>query len=94
MSGVLAKYGMKLECVNDEYRKKGGMEFCLLHEKECSLVVNFKLTNHEGDCWRHFVAWDGNVIYDYPKNCKVNATLTVLQREARLYLRRRSSCHT
>ena len=72
MNGVLAKHGMKLERVHDEYRKKGGMEFCLLQEKECSLIIDIKLANHEGDYWRHFVAWDGNVIYEYPKNCKVN----------------------
>ena len=72
MSGVLAKHGMKLERVNEEYRKKGGMEYRLLQEKERSFIINVKLANHEGDCCRHFVAWDGNVIYDYPKNCKVN----------------------
>ena len=72
MSGILAKHGMKLERGNDEYRKTGGRESCLLQEKECSLVINVKLANHEGDRWHHFVTLDGNVIYDYPKNCKVN----------------------
>ena len=44
----------------------------LLQEKECRLIVNVKLANYEGDCWGHFVAWGGNVIHNYPKNCKVN----------------------
>ena len=48
------------------------MEFHLLQEKECSLVVNVKLANYEGDFWGHFEAWDGKVIHNYPKNCKVN----------------------
>ena len=72
MSGVLAKHGMKLKCVNGEYRKKGGMELFLLQEKQCSLIINVKLANHEGDCWHHFLGWDGNVIYDEVKDCKVN----------------------
>ena len=63
---------MKLERVTDEYRKKGGMEYFLLQEKECSLIINVKLANHEGDCWRHFLGWDGNVIYDSSEDCKVN----------------------
>ena len=72
MNGVLAKHGMKLERITDEYRKKGGMKFFLLQEKECSLIINVKLANHEGHCWRHFIAWDGNVVYYSPKDCKVN----------------------
>ena len=72
MNEVLAKHGMKLERVTDKYRKKGGMEYFLLQEKECSLIINVKLANHEGDYWRHFVGWDGKVIYDSSEDCKVN----------------------
>ena len=34
--------------------------------------MNIKLKNVEGRTMSHFVAWDGNVIYDKPFTSKVN----------------------
>ena len=74
MGKPLATHGMSLEPVSRTYSKKGGTAFHLMQETDCYLIINIKLTDHEGDSWRHFVAWDGKVIHDYPLNSKVNHT--------------------
>ena len=44
----------------------------LLKELDCNIIVNIKLTNSKGETMSHFVAWDGNFIYDKPFSSKVN----------------------
>ena len=63
---------MALKPASGKYNKKGGMEFPLLQEHMCSLVINVKLTNYKGDSWRHFFAWNGRVIHDDSHYCQVN----------------------
>ena len=65
---------MTLKTVSGNYKKKKGIQFHLLQDHMCSLVVNIQLTNHKGDSWRHFFAWDGRVIHDRPYNSTVNRT--------------------
>ena len=78
MRGALAAHGMKLERASARFHnhKEGGSPaYRLIQEKECSLVVNFKVGDLEKEnTWNHFVAWDGKVIYDSPHHCKVNLT--------------------
>ena len=71
MLGVLNSLGWTLVPVGMRYRA-GGHFLNLMQEKKCRVIVNIKLTNHEGETWRHFVAWDGSIIHDHPCNCKVN----------------------
>ena len=72
MIGVLQSRGWTLAPVGMRYRANGGQLFNLMQEKKCSLILNIMLTDHEGDSWRHFVAWDGSIIHDHPYICKVN----------------------
>jgi hypothetical protein len=69
---ALTSHGLELVPVGVNYHKTGGAHFHLMNERECSLVVNIKLTNPEGWPISHFVAWDGKVIHDLPKNSWVN----------------------
>ena len=71
MLGVLNSLGWTLVPVGMRYRAEGHF-LNLMQEKKCRVIVNIKLTNHEGETWRHFVAWDGSIIHDHPCNCKVN----------------------
>ena len=74
MPRVLA--GMKLERASAKFHnhKEGGSPtYRLIQEKECSLILTIKIGDLEKDnTWNHFVAWDGKVIFDSPRNCKVN----------------------
>ena len=54
--------------------QKRGVQFHLLKEINCKIVVNIKLTNSKGETMAHFVAWDGNFIYDEPFRSKVNSS--------------------
>ena len=69
---ALTSHGLELVPVGGNYHKTGGAYFHLMNERECSLVVNIKLTNTEGWPISHFVAWDGQVIHDLPKKSCVN----------------------
>ena len=69
---ALTSHGLELVPVGGKYHKTGGAHFHLMNERECSLVVNIKLTNPEGWPMSHVVAWDGKVIHDLPKNSWVN----------------------
>jgi hypothetical protein len=74
IANALAAHGLSLVPVNSEYRKKGGIEFNLLQERQCKLVINLRLTNRDGDAMSHFVAFDGECIHDRPYLSKVNST--------------------
>jgi hypothetical protein len=75
LTNALAGHGLSLKPVSGKYRKKGSsIEFQLLQERECKLVVHIALTDHNGDEISHFVAWDGKVITDKPLNSRVNNT--------------------
>ena len=63
---------MALHPVSRQYNKKGGLEFYLLKEHLCRLVINVKLTNHENQSWRHFFAWNGRVFHDGMEYCTVS----------------------
>ena len=57
-------------CVSKVHPQGGA--FHLLQEHDCRLVIKVKLTNLEDRTMYHFVAWDGNEIYNQPFNSKVN----------------------
>ena len=69
---ALSKHGMELKSVTGAYNKRGGAAYYLLQEQKCNLIINIKLTNEKKEIMSHFVAWDGQLIYDRPKNIKVN----------------------
>ena len=52
---ALTSHGLELVPVGGNYHKTGGAHFHLMNERECSLVVNIKLTNPEGWPISHFV---------------------------------------
>ena len=64
LANALSVHGLSLVPVSGEYRKKGGVEFNLLQERQCKLVINLRLTDLDGDPMSHFVAWDGDCIHD------------------------------
>ena len=70
-SGALAAHGFGLECVTKTFSKKGGEAFHILQVRDCSLIINLKLTNLEGLSTLHFISYDGNVLYDQDVNCEV-----------------------
>ena len=74
LANALRVHGLSLVPVSGEYRKKGGVEFNLLQERRCKLVINLRLTDLDGDAMSHFVAWDGDCIHDRPYLSKVNST--------------------
>ena len=74
LANALRVHGLSLVPVSGEYRKKGGVEFNLLQERQCKLVINLRLTDLDGDAMSHFVAWDGDCIHDRPYLSKVNNT--------------------
>ena len=74
LANALRVHGLSLVPVSGEYRKKGGVEFNLLQERRCKLVINLRLTDLDGDAMSHFVAWDGDCIHDRPYLSKVNNT--------------------
>ena len=74
LANALSVHGLSLVPVSGEYRKKGGVEFNLLQERQCKLVINVRLTDLDGDPMLHFVAFDGDCIYDRPYLSKVNNT--------------------
>ena len=69
---ALADSGLILVRVGGKYIRKGGAPLHLLKEIDCNIIVNIKLTNSKGGNISHFVAWDGNFIYDKPFSSKVN----------------------
>ena len=70
--GTLCNQGLDLELVTSNYCKKGGLpEYFFMKEEACRLVLAVKLCNSKGDSCGHFVAWDGNIIHDNPRSCKV-----------------------
>jgi hypothetical protein len=74
LTNALSAHGLSLVPVSGEYRKKGGVEFNLLQERQCKLVINLRLTDLDGDPMSHFVAFDGECIHDRPYLSKVNNT--------------------
>ena len=74
VNGALAPLGMELVSVTVEYSKRGGIEFHVLQERRCALVIHVKLVDLEGDEVSHFVGYDGKTIHDQPHVCKVNDT--------------------
>ena len=72
IKNALAEYGLMLEQVNSRFIKKGGAAFYLLQERDCRLVINITLTNIKGRKMSHFVAWDGNEIFDRPHTSRVS----------------------
>ena len=72
MNGVLEEYGLVLRSVTGKYNLGGGLEYHLLQERTCKLVIALKLTNLKKQTMSHCVAWDGKVIYDRPKNSVVS----------------------
>ena len=74
LTNALSAHGLSLVPVSGEYRKKGGVEFNLLQERQCKLVINLRLTDLDGDPMSHFVAFDGECIHDRPYISKVNST--------------------
>ena len=88
---ALATHDMKLKQVNGKLGRKGGPAFNLMKEKECSLVVTVKLTDlKKENTWNHFIAWDGNVIYYYPDNCRVNRVSDRTEEGSKVILKRLS----
>ena len=69
---ALADSGLILVRVGGKYIRKGGAPLHLLKELDCNIIVKIKLTNAKGETMSHFVAWDGNFIYDKPFSSKVN----------------------
>ena len=63
---ALAEYSLMLEQVNKNFIRKGGAAYYLLQERECRLIISIRLTNLEGVAMSHFVAWDGEIIFDKP----------------------------
>ena len=45
MNGVLEEYGLVLRPVTGKYNLGGGLEYHLLQERTCKLVIALKLTN-------------------------------------------------
>ena len=70
--GTLCNQGLDLEQVTPNYCKKGGLpEYFLMKEEACRLVLAVKLRNSNNDSWGHFVGWDGHIIHDNPRSCKM-----------------------
>jgi hypothetical protein len=74
LANALAAHGLSLVPVSGDDRKKGGIEFNLLQERQCKLVTNLRITDLDGDAMSHFVAFDGECIHDRPYISKVNNT--------------------
>ena len=68
----LAQHGMFLKRVSGTYITSGGPAYNLLQEHNCKLIIHIKLADLKKRPMDHFVAWDGNMIYDRPHNVKVN----------------------
>jgi hypothetical protein len=73
-ANALSAHGLSLVPVSGEYRKKGGVEFNLLQERQCKLGINLRLTDLDGDAMSHILAWDVECIHDRPYLSKVNNT--------------------
>ena len=63
---------MFLKRVSGTYIASGGPAYNLLQEHNCKLIIYMKLDDLKKRPMDHFVAWDGNMIYDRPHNVKVN----------------------
>ena len=73
IKGTLRNQDLDLKLVTPNYCKKGGsLEFFLMKEDACRLVLAIKLRNSNDDSWGHFIAWDRNIIHhDNPHSYKV-----------------------
>ena len=40
----------------------------VLNKKHCRLVIRLKLKNLNNEDISHFIAWDGNILYNNPNN--------------------------
>ena len=73
---ALVKHDLILKRCSQEYNRRGGLPFHLLKEKKCTLVISIKLGHLRNKTLStsHFVAWDGNTIWDHPDRVKINRT--------------------
>jgi len=63
---------LELKQVNNKFLKKGGAPYHLFKEDDCRIIIRLRLTDLMGRIIWHFVAWDGDVIFDYPYSNKIN----------------------
>ena len=63
---ALRERSLGLELANLKYMKTGGASFYLFQETRCKIVIRLKLTNLKKEEMIHFVAWDGEKVYDKP----------------------------
>ena len=80
--GALQEHGLVLEVVNIKYMKKGGASFYLFEETNCRLIIRLKLTNLRNETMFHFVAWDGEVVYDKPYDNIIDREIDLASKEA------------
>ena len=72
---IVAPLGLQFRRVTGRYMLKGGAPLNLFRNTEpgkCKLLISVRLTDLKGRLCRHFVAFDGSVIYDKPLCAKVN----------------------
>ena len=72
MGYALAGSDLGLKQVNSKFLRKGGAPYHLFKENDCRIIIRLRLTDRmDRNIW-HFVAWDGDVIFDYPYSNKIN----------------------
>jgi len=72
---ALSQFGIGLQAVTGMYRDRpGGAAYNVVQERNCSLILRIKLTNLRNQVAYHMAAWDGETIYDRPRNSKVSHT--------------------
>ena len=72
MGYALAGSDLGLKQVNSKFLRKGGAPYHLFKENDCRIIIRLRLTDRMGRIIWHFVAWDGDVIFDYPYSNKIN----------------------
>jgi hypothetical protein len=63
---------LMLKQVNSRFLKSGGAPYNLFQESNCRIIIRIKLTDRMGLIMWHFVAWDGDVVFDAPYSNKIN----------------------
>ena len=54
----------------------------MFEETSCRLIIRLKLTNLNEEVMFHFVAWDGEMVYDKPYNNIIDRQKDLASKEA------------
>ena len=75
IDSALKQHGMVLEPVSKQYFERKGMscEQAILQETDCKLVMRLFIKSKcvKGKEYRHFVAWDGMIVYAAPVSLQI-----------------------